>query len=157
MKNLLIALLLIATPVILPSFVATPAWAVLPDEIMKDPVLEARARRISQGLRCLVCRNENIDDSNADLARDLRLLVRDRLRAGDTNQQVVAYIVARYGEYVLLKPRASGANLLLWGAGPLMLLLAGWIGFAFIRRRKGEESARLSADEQARLKEILQE
>jgi len=157
MKNLLIALLLIATPVILPSFVATPAWAVLPDEIMKDPALEARARRISQGLRCLVCRNENIDDSNADLARDLRLLVRDRLRAGDTNQQVVAYIVARYGEYVLLKPRASGANLLLWGAGPLMLLLAGWIGFAFIRRRKGEESASLSADEQARLKEILQE
>ncbi len=149
-------LLVLMTLILLPIF-AGPSFAVLPDEIMKDPVLEARAREISQGLRCLVCRNENIDDSAADLARDLRLLVRERLRKGDTDAQVVAYIVARYGEYVLLKPTAKGSNIVLWAAGPVMLLLAGWIGFSFIRRRRGEEAANLSPAEQARLQEILQD
>lgn len=138
---------------------AGPAQAVQPDEILPDPALEARARDISQGLRCLVCRNENIDDSNADLARDLRLLVRERLVAGDSNQQAVDFIVNRYGEYVLLKPEATGSNLVLWLAGPAMLLLGLGIGAAYIRRRgrqkEGAEAEGLSAEEQARLKEIL--
>ena len=99
-------------------FSALPAIAVQPDEILPDPALEARARSISAGLRCLVCRNENIDDSNADLARDLRLLVRERLVAGDSDTQVVDYLVSRYGEYVLLNPTARGSKLLLWVAGP---------------------------------------
>ncbi|RMD49780.1 MAG: cytochrome c-type biogenesis protein CcmH, partial [Alphaproteobacteria bacterium] len=98
------------------------AWAVEPDEMLADPALEARARAISKQLRCLVCRNESIDESNAKLARDLRLLVRERLKAGDSDEEVIAYIVDRYGEFVLLKPRARGVNLLLWLAGPLMLL-----------------------------------
>jgi len=149
MKKLLFTLILILTPL------AMPVLAVQPDEMLANPVLEARARDISQGLRCLVCRNENIDDSNADLARDLRILVRQRLTAGDTNKQVVAYIVSRYGEYVLLKPRANGSNLVLWVAGPVMLLLAGWIGFGFVRKRKGAEAPDLDPAEQARLAELL--
>ncbi|MBT9384461.1 cytochrome c-type biogenesis protein CcmH [Pseudooceanicola sp. CBS1P-1] len=134
-----------------------PAFAVQPGEMLSDPNLEARARDISAGLRCLVCRNENIDDSNADLAHDLRVLVRDRLKAGDTNQQVVNYIVDRYGEYVLLKPPMKGANWLLWGAGPVMLLAGLGIGAVFIRRRARtpEEAQPLSAEESARLDDIL--
>ncbi len=139
---------------------ALPSFAVQPDEVLDDPALEARAREISQGLRCLVCRNENIDDSNAQLARDLRLLVRERLVAGDSNQQVVDFIVDRYGEYVLLKPTTRGANLILWVAGPAMLLLALAIGGFYIRsrRRSNEPPERpLSADEETRLKEILRQ
>jgi len=136
---------------------ATPLYAVQPDEILQDPVLEARARVVSQGLRCLVCRNESIDDSNADLARDLRLLVRERITAGDDNEQVVQFVVARYGEYVLLRPEFTGSNLLLWAAGPVMLLLGGWLGFAFIRRRRTAPPESLSKDEAARLAEILHE
>ena len=136
---------------------AGPALAVLPDEILPDPALEARAREISKGLRCLVCRNENIDESNADLARDLRLLVRERLVAGDTDEQVVQYVVDRYGEYVLLKPRFNGTNLLLWSSGPAMMLLAGWVGFTFVRRRRNAPpEPALSEAEQARLKELLE-
>ncbi len=139
-----------------PLAVSRPALAVLPGEMLKDPVLEARAREISKGLRCLVCRNENIDDSNAKLAHDLRVLVRDRLKAGDTDQQVVDYIVARYGEYVLLRPRATGANLLLWGAGPIMLLLAGWIGYRYVRGQRGDgRRDRLSDAEKTRLEELM--
>ncbi|MCA1334670.1 cytochrome c-type biogenesis protein [Pseudooceanicola marinus] len=138
---------------------ALPAQAVQPDEILEDPALEERARDISTGLRCLVCRNENIDDSNADLARDLRLLVRERLVAGDSDEEVVDFIVARYGEYVLLQPRAGGSNLVLWLAGPAMLLLGGGIGLGYIRRRgrarAAGEADTLSAEEEARLKEIL--
>lgn len=137
---------------------ASPAFSVQPDEILPDPVLESRARDISQGLRCLVCRNENIDDSHADLARDLRLLVRERLVAGDSDVQTVDYIVARYGEYVLLDPTTRGANMLLWWAGPLMLLIGGAAAFAYLRRRKSAPevpSEALSAEEAAKLAEIL--
>ena len=136
------------------------ALAVQPDEILDDPVLEERAREISAGLRCLVCRNESIDDSNAVLARDLRLLVRERLVAGDSNDEVVQYIVDRYGEYVLLSPRKTGANILLWLAGPLMLVGGAGLGFAYIRRRstaKGEMEAALSSEEEARLREIIKD
>ena len=97
---------------------AGPAWAVQPDEMLADKGLEARARELSQGLRCLVCRNENIDDSDAGLAHDLRMLLRQRLAAGDTDAAAVQYIVDRYGEFVLLSPTAKGANVLLWLAGP---------------------------------------
>lgn len=121
--------------ILLILMLATPAIAVQPDEILNDSVMEERAREISKGLRCLVCRNENIDDSNADLARDLRLLVRERLVAGDTDEQTVDYIVDRYGEYVLLKPVFSATNAILWFSGPLLLLLGGWASLAFIRRR----------------------
>ncbi len=147
MKKLLILFVMLATPL----------WAVQPDEILADPALEARARVISKELRCLVCRNESIDDSNAGLARDLRLLVRERLVEGDTNDQVVLFVVDRYGEYVLLKPRITGSNLLLWGSGPVMLLIAGWIGFAFIRRRKPVAADDLSNEEKARLAELLKD
>lgn len=150
MKRLVLALCVIAAPV----------FAVQPDEILDDPVLEARARDISSGLRCLVCRNESIDDSNAELARDLRLLVRERLVAGDTNEEAVEFIVARYGEYVLLKPRTGGANLLLWWAGPLMLGAGLLIGAVYLRgraRTPETEVARLSEAEENRLREILKD
>ena len=136
---------------------AGPAYAVQPDEVLKDPALEARAREISQGLRCLVCRNESIDDSDADLAHDLRVLLRERLVAGDTDAAAVAYIVDRYGEFVLLRPTATGGNLLLWLAGPLMLLGGGAVAVAMLRRRSREdEAAALSVEDQARLAELLQ-
>lgn len=137
---------------------ASPVFAVQPDEILPDAALEARARDLSQGLRCLVCRNENIDDSHADLARDLRLLVRERLVAGDSDAQTLDYIVARYGEYVLLDPTGRGANMLLWWAGPLMLLGGGGAAFAYLRRRKAHPESpaqALNPDEAARLAEIL--
>ena len=138
--------------------IATPLWAVEPDEILDDPALEQRARELSKGLRCLVCQNESIDESNATLARDLRLLVRERLVAGDSDAAAVDYIVARYCEFVLLNPPVTGANWLLWGAGPLMLLLAGGVGFAYLRGRspaRGRNEHPLSEAEQARLDDIL--
>jgi cytochrome c-type biogenesis protein CcmH len=136
---------------------AAPASAVQPDEVLADPVLEARAREISGELRCLVCRNESIDESNAPLARDLRLLVRERLVAGDSDAEALAYIVERYGEYVLLRPTLGGANLLLWIAGPLMLIAGGAVAFTYVRRRRSAEdtAAPLTADERKRLDEIL--
>ena len=137
---------------------ATPLMAVEPDEILDDPVLETRAREISKGLRCLVCQNESIDESHASLARDLRILVRERLVAGDSDTQVVDFIVERYGEYVLLQPRVTGSNWLLWGAGPLMLLLAGGAGIAYVRGRSKAGATQddgLSEAEQARLDAIL--
>ncbi len=111
------------------------ALAVMPDEVLKDPALEARARVISQDLRCLVCQNQSIDDSNASLARDLRLIVRERLSAGDTDTQVFDYVVARYGNYVLLKPPLQTDTVLLWAA-PFIMLAAG-LGFAalYLRQR----------------------
>lgn len=131
------------------------ALAVQPDEILDDPALEQRARDLSKGLRCLVCRNENIDDSNAELARDLRLLVRERLVAGDTNDEVIDFVTDRYGEYVLLNPRTGGSNWVLWGAGPVMLILALLIGFTYLRRRSTANEDALSAEESAQLDEIL--
>lgn len=135
-----------------------PAWAVQPDEVLADPALEARARDISQGLRCLVCRNENIDESNATLARDLRLLVRERLVAGDSNDEVVRFLVDRYGEYVLLQPTATGANLVLWIAGPAMLVLGLGGAAVYLRnRRRAPDAApsELTEAERKRLAEIL--
>jgi cytochrome c-type biogenesis protein CcmH len=148
MKALLVALMLMATP----------ALAVLPDEILSDPVLEERARDLSKGLRCLVCRNESIDESNASLARDLRILLRERLVAGDSDAEAVEFIVARYGEYVLLNPPASGSTWLLWGAGPLMLMLSAGLGYGYLRGRAtapAPDQTPLSSDEQARLDDIL--
>ncbi|NOD83512.1 MULTISPECIES: cytochrome c-type biogenesis protein [unclassified Ruegeria] len=140
---------------------ATPVFAVQPDEVLDDPVLEQRARDLSAGLRCLVCRNESIDESNADLARDLRVLLRERLVAGDTDEQAIAFIVDRYGEYVLLKPTASGSNLFLWLAGPIMLLIAAAVGLNFLRTRAkaraSVDSAALSEDEKERLRQILED
>lgn len=135
---------------------ASPLAAVQPDEVLDDPVLEERAREISQNLRCPVCQNESIDDSNAELSRDLRILLRERLVAGDTDAEAVQFIVDRYGEYVLLRPTAEGANLILWLAAPAMLVIALGIGWAMVRERsRGREAEGLDAEEEARLKAIL--
>ena len=136
--------------------VATPAFAVQPDEMLADPELEARARAISRDLRCPVCQGEAIDDSNAPISRDLRLKVRERLMEGDTDTEVIDYIVARYGEFVLFKPRASGSGLILWLAGPAMLLAGGALAFAMTRRKPRPEPD-LTADEQTRLAELMKE
>lgn len=132
------------------------AFAVSPDEMLANPQLEARARSISEGLRCMVCQNQSIDESDADLARDLRLLVRERLMAGDSDAEVVDYIVSRYGEFVLLKPRFSRHTLLLWAA-PLALLLAGALAVFFSARARRKEAPLLSTDEQTRLEAILRD
>jgi len=134
------------------------ARAVTPDEMLKDPALEARARELSQELRCLVCQNQDIDDSAAPLAHDLRVLVRERLKAGDSNRQVLDFLVARYGEFVLLKPRFELHTLLLWGLPPLALI-GGIVGmFVAMRRRKAQEveSPPLSAAEQRRLATLVE-
>ncbi|MER8391437.1 cytochrome c-type biogenesis protein CcmH [Mesorhizobium sp. M1340] len=134
---------------------AGAAQAVKPDEVLANPALEARARALSEGLRCMVCQNQSIDESDADLARDLRILVRQRLVAGDTDQQVMDYVVSRYGEFVLLKPRFNLRNALLWGT-PIVLLL---VGATFIllaaRSRRSTATNALTADEQAALDAIL--
>ena len=156
MRRLALILTLVAFPALVAP-VGGPAFAVQPDEVLDDPALEARARDLSEGLRCLVCRNENIDASNAPLARDLRILVRDRLVAGDTDEEALDFIVARYGEYVLLNPPASGSTWALWLAGPAMLLLGAGIAMVYIRRRGTAESDadQLSEAEEARLRDIL--
>ena len=134
----------------------TPAHAVEPGEALADPALEARARDLSVDLRCLVCQNQSIDDSHAPLAKDLRLLVRERLAAGDSDEQVRTYLVQRYGDFVLLKPPLRIGTLLLWGA-PLMVLLAGGFGLMLASRRRVSvvPTSNLSADEQARLDKLL--
>lgn len=138
--------------------VASPAFAVNPDEMLADPVLEARARAISLDLRCPVCQGETIDDSNAPISRDLRLAVRERLVAGDSDAQVMDYVVARYGEYVLFNPRASGSSLLLWLAGPAMLLGGGLLAYATTRRRaKAPEAEGLTDADRARLDALMRE
>ncbi|MCV6596380.1 MAG: cytochrome c-type biogenesis protein CcmH [Mangrovicoccus sp.] len=137
---------------------APPALAVEPNEVLRDPAQEARARELSKGLRCLVCRNESIDESNADLAKDLRLLVRERITEGDSDEEVIDFVVDRYGEYVLLKPQATGSSLMLWVAGPAMLILAIGMGVAYQRRQNVKRESPvdgLDASEEARLKEIL--
>jgi cytochrome c-type biogenesis protein CcmH len=136
----------------------SPALAVTPDEMLKNPALEARARNLSQELRCMVCQNQSIDDSEAPLAHDLRVLVRERLNAGDSDTQVLDYLVARYGEFVLLKPRFGLRTLLLWGLPPLALL-TGMAGLAVaLRRRNALSSAPipLSAAEQRRLATLVE-
>ncbi len=147
MRRLVLAMCLLAAPV----------FAVQPDEVLDDPALETRARDISRELRCLVCRNESIDESNADLARDLRLIVRERLVAGDSDSEVLDYVVDRFGEFVLLNPTRTGANLILWISGPVMLLVALGGALLYMRRRSqaAEGPASLSSEEQAQLKRIL--
>ncbi|TGP95597.1 MULTISPECIES: cytochrome c-type biogenesis protein [unclassified Mesorhizobium] len=134
---------------------AGTAMAVKPDEMLADPALEARARALSEGLRCMVCQNQSIDESDADLARDLRILVRQRLVAGDTDQQVMDYVVSRYGEFVLLKPRFDLRNALLWGTPVLLLLVGGGFIVLTARSRRTQATKSLSADEQAALDTIL--
>lgn len=145
------------------QFSATPALAVKPDEVMTDPAKEKRAREISAGLRCVVCQNQSIDDSDAPLARDLRLLVRERLKAGDSNAQVLDFVVARYGDFVLLKPPFNMQTLFLWLA-PLFVLLGGiWLArTTILRARDGADdghvaaaSASLSSEEEAKLKRLM--
>ncbi len=150
MKKLLIA--------VLAGILASSAFAVQPDEMLKDPALEARAREVSRDLRCLVCQNQSIDDSDAPLAHDLRVLLRQRLAAGDSDEQARKFLVDRYGDYVLLKPPLKKTTLVLW-FGPAILLLAG-IGaaFAVYRQRKLKPVADvLSAEEKARLDRLLKD
>ncbi|MCG5478816.1 cytochrome c-type biogenesis protein [Sinorhizobium alkalisoli] len=133
-----------------------PALAVNPDEVLADPALEARAREISAELRCMVCQNQSIDDSNAELAKDLRVLVRERLKNGDSDEAVINYIVSRYGDFVLLKPRFGAKTLILWGM-PVVLLLVGAGTIFFAARRRGGRTAGapLSDEEQARLDKLM--
>lgn len=133
-----------------------PALAVNPDEVLADPALEARARAISAKLRCMVCQNQSIDDSNAELAKDLRVLVRERLTNGDTDEAVVAYVVSRYGEFVLLKPRFETKTVILWGM-PVILLLCGGIALVIAARRRsaGALGAPLSDKEKEELNKLL--
>ncbi|WP_041527820.1 cytochrome c-type biogenesis protein [Paracoccus aminophilus] len=139
--------------------IALPAFAVQPDEILSDPALEARAREISKILRCPVCQGETIDDSNAPISRDLRLYLRERLVAGDTDQQAVTAITDRFGEFVLFEPPAKGLNWILWLAGPVMAVLALLIGWRFLRSRNATEATpeALSRAESERLKEIMRD
>jgi len=132
------------------------ALAVQPDEILSDPALEARARALSAGLRCVVCRNENIDESNADLARDMRIVLRERLVAGDDDAEAVQFLVDRYGEYVLLRPRNDGINMVLWAAAPVLFLSGLALGAMALRRRPQAERP-LSPEEAARLEELTRE
>ncbi|HWT56281.1 MAG TPA: cytochrome c-type biogenesis protein [Rhizobium sp.] len=147
MRRLLLAFVLL--------LLAAPAFAVNPDEVLADPALEARARALSAELRCMVCQNQSIDDSNADLAKDLRLLVRERITDGDSDEAVLNYIVSRYGEFVLLKPRFSIKTGLLWMT-PLLLAGAASAGLvAMARRSPTRTSAVLTEEERARLEVIL--
>src|SRR5215213_3134427 len=156
--------LLFTTMLLLTTLITGPAHAVRPDEMLADPKLEARARDVGRELRCLVCRNQSIDDSDADLAHDLRMLVRERLQAGETNAQVVAYIRSRYGDFVLLRPPLALGTVLLW-VGPALILLLGAFGvMRFYRSRvpdggSGTEagSAVLSPEERRRLRAVLGE
>ncbi len=133
------------------------ALAVQPDEVLADPTLESRAREISQSLRCPVCQGENIDESNAPISRDLRLYVRERLVAGDSDTQVIDAVTTRFGEYVLFEPRAEGGNLILYAAGPLMALVAALGAWGFLRRRRETATpvVALTVEERARLKSLM--
>jgi cytochrome c-type biogenesis protein CcmH len=155
----MLRVLLLSLLVLLPS---AQAFAVNPDEILDDPVLESRARDISKGLRCLVCQNQSIDDSDASLAKDLRVLVRERLTAGDSNDDVVSYVVSRYGDFVLLKPPFKMATLVLW-IGPALLILIGLFSMMMFYRRDRSQTAvsaktpkPLNKDEKRRLEKLLE-
>ena len=142
-------------------FAPTRLWAVEPGEMLADPALEARARALSKDLRCMVCQNELIDDSGAPLAHDLRVLVRDRIKSGDSDAQVLDFLVARYGEFVLLKPPLSWHTVALWGLPPAVLLVGAVVILLDLRRRRGGqvggEQANLTAAEEARLAELLRD
>jgi cytochrome c-type biogenesis protein CcmH len=148
-RRLLLVLALVLVPL--------AGGAVQPDEILDDPALEARARGITAELRCVVCQSESVDESNAEIARDLRLLVRERILAGDSDAEVVDFVVARYGEFVLFRPPFTWANAPLWMAGPVLLLIGGALAFGFIRHRSRApvpERPPLTEEEEARLREI---
>jgi len=148
LRSLLVALSLL---------LAAPAFAVEPSEMLDDPVLEQRARALSAEIRCVVCQNESIDSSNAEIAHELRVLVRERLVAGDTDQQVLDYLVARYGDFVLLRPPVKPATYLLW-FGPFLILLFGVVAvFVFFRRQRAAATLppALSVEEEARLARLL--
>jgi cytochrome c-type biogenesis protein CcmH len=150
---------MVAIALMLTAIASSKSLAVQPGEMLKDPKLEARARELSRELRCMVCQNQSIDESDAPLARDLRLLVRERLTEGDTDRQVLDFLVARYGEFVLLKPPLESKSIILWGLPPVALL-AGAIGlfFAVRRRRTGQlEPAALSTEERSRLSTLVDE
>jgi cytochrome c-type biogenesis protein CcmH len=152
MKNFFFLLLVIFTPL--------ASYSVEPSEVLDDPVLEELARDISKDLRCLVCQNESIDESSATLAKDLRILVRERLLAGDNKDSVLKFIVDRYGEFVLLNPSSNGSNLILWLSGPLMLLIALIISFSFIKanqKLKRNTIIGLSDEEKKELEKIIRE
>ena len=153
MRRLVLAALLAAGPATAPP----PAMAVEPDEVLADPALEARARDLSRGLRCLVCRNESIDESSAGIAKDLRVLVRERLVAGDSDAEVIDYVVDRYGEFVLLNPTADGSNLVLWGAPLALLLIGGGVAVAHVRGQRATPPEGLTPEEEARLKDLTSE
>ncbi len=140
---------------------AAPALAVQPSEILRDPVLEARARELSRELRCMVCQNQSIDDSDAPLARDLRLLVRERITAGDSNDEVLKYLTDRFGDFVLLRPRFTAQTALLWLVPPLFVLIGGWVLWSVARRQRQEgegaatAAAALTPAEKARLDALI--
>jgi cytochrome c-type biogenesis protein CcmH len=149
MKSLFLAFLLVLT-------LAPPTWAIGPDEMLQDPALETRARTIGQSLRCLVCQNQSIDDSDADLARDIRILVRERLTAGDSDQQVVAYIVSRYGDFVLLKPPIKPETWALWFGPALLIVIAGSVIFIRSRRKRIVNQTPLTSEEEQALARIIE-
>lgn len=144
MRNLLVMMLMLAF--------LSPALAVQPDEILKDPALEQRARSISAGLRCLVCQNQSIDESDASVARDLRILIREQLQQGRSDVEVVDFVVARFGEFVLLKPRLEGTTIILWGA-PFVIL--GFALFMALRKRAAPVASPLSETEKAEIAALL--
>lgn len=154
---------MLAMAILTMQILAAPVRAVQPDEMLSDPVLEARARTLSRSLRCMVCQNQSIDDSDAPLARDLRILVRERLQAGDNDEQVLDFLTARYGEFVLLRPKLAWHTAMLWFASPTVLL-AGALGVLLIARRRrrallsgtAPETIALTGSEQARLDELLE-
>jgi cytochrome c-type biogenesis protein CcmH len=156
----ILAALLLATAaaaaLLLAIATAAPAGAIEPQEQLADPALEARARALGQELRCLVCQNQSIDDSNADLARDLRTIVRERLKAGDSNDRVLSFVTARYGDYVLLRPPLRAGTLALW-FGPVVLLLVAIAFLVLRRRRRPAEAQPLSPEEDSRLARLLDE
>jgi cytochrome c-type biogenesis protein CcmH len=154
-------LIAISSVLLMAAFAASSAYAVQPDEIMSDPLKESRARDLSRELRCMVCQNQSIDDSEAPLARDLRLLVRERIAAGDSDAQVIDFLVARYGEFVLLKPRLNPHTWLLWLLPPLALVGGGLALWRYGRRRSVSMAAddpsrfQLTAEEEARLERLI--
>jgi Uncharacterized protein involved in biosynthesis of c-type cytochromes len=151
MRKILLALFLVFASANLAAAVVSP------DEMLDDPALEARARALSAQLRCMVCQNQSIDDSDAELARDLRLLVRERILAGDTDEQVISYLTSRYGEFVLLKPQFNARNLILWGTPVIVLIAGGILVLAATRRRAraNRPVERLTPEEEAALRKAL--
>ncbi|MGH6770799.1 MAG: cytochrome c-type biogenesis protein [Xanthobacteraceae bacterium] len=153
-------ILAILMSLLAPLCIAPAAFAVQADEVLSDPALETRARALSRQLRCMVCQNQSIDDSDAPLARDLRLLVRERLQQGDSDRQILDFLVARYGEFVLLRPRVSWRTSLLW-FGPPVLLLGGALALFLLARRRAAggtpaaEDTRLTPDEESRLARLM--